>query len=166
MDFSILNTDSEWVSALQDLTNLVIKAIDKSNLADISNLRVVLKNYRDTLAENMHLSEFDNLESRALKVSNELNRASKTIALRNLNDLLSQLKELDKQLNVQTADATQTSNELQLKSTKEFLTKAKTSLTILKGLKAELDNDTTDLGKKVAAVFKAINDFEEAFPNT
>jgi chromosome segregation ATPase len=114
----------------------------------------------------MHLSEFDNLESRALKVSNELNRASKTIALRNLNDLLSQLKELDKQLNVQTADATQTSNELQLKSTKEFLTKAKTSLTILKGLKAELDNDTTDLGKKVAAVFKAINDFEEAFPNT
>ena len=42
---------------------------------------------------------------------------------------------------------------------------AKTSLNILKGLRNDLADNSTDLGKKVSAIFKAINDFEEAFPD-
>jgi hypothetical protein len=165
MDFSILNTDSEWVATLQDLTSLVTKAIDKSKVDDINKLRIVMQNFRNALAPNMFLSEFDNLDTISLKVTTELNRASRNIALRNLTDLTNQLKTLDTQLIDLTASATQTSEELQLKNAKEFLTKAKTSLNILTGLKAELDNDTTDIGQKVAAVFKAIKGFEVAFPD-
>jgi hypothetical protein len=35
----------------------------------------------------------------------------------------------------------------------------------LKGLRNDLANNSTDLGKKVAAVMKAIKDFEDAFPD-
>jgi hypothetical protein len=35
----------------------------------------------------------------------------------------------------------------------------------LKGLRNDLADNSTDLGKKVNAIFKAIQDFEDAFPN-
>ncbi|MDZ7898507.1 MAG: hypothetical protein U5N85_10855 [Arcicella sp.] len=68
-------------------------------------------------------------------------------------------------LGVATDHANQTADAIQLKSAKEFLSKAKTSITILKSLRADLSDTNTDLGRKVAAVFKAIQNFEEAFPD-
>ncbi len=68
-------------------------------------------------------------------------------------------------MGVATQNAAQSADAIQLKTTKEFLSKAKTSLNILKGLRNDLDDNSTDLGKKVSAIFKAINDFEEAFPD-
>jgi hypothetical protein len=68
-------------------------------------------------------------------------------------------------LSVATENATQSADALQLKNVKDFLSKAKTSINILKGLRNDLANSSTDLGKKVAAVMKAIKDFEDAFPD-
>jgi flagellar biosynthesis chaperone FliJ len=166
MDFSTLNTSAEWSSSLQDLINLCKKAVETQNLADIGKMKTVLENYRSELSNNAHLSQFDELERISTGVLLELNRASRTIALRNLGNLTGELSTLDAQLRQLADNAINTSDKLQLKNTKDFLSKAKTSLNILKGLRNELDNDTTDLGRKVAAVFNAINDFEEAFPDT
>jgi flagellar biosynthesis chaperone FliJ len=165
MDFSTLNTSAEWSSSLQDLINLCKKAVETQNLADISKMRTVVENYRNELSNNAHLNQFDELERISTGVLLELNRASRTIALRNLGNLTGDLQTLDAQLRQLADDANDTSDKLQLKSTKDFLSKAKTSLNILMGLRTELDNDNTDLGRKVAAVFKAIKEFETAFPD-
>jgi flagellar biosynthesis chaperone FliJ len=165
MDFSTLNTSAEWSSSLQDLTNLCKKAVETQNLADVGKMRTVLENYRNELSNNAHLYQFDELERISTGALLELNRASRTIALRNLGSLTGELSTLDSQLRPLADEANATSDSLQLKTTKDFLSKTKTSLNILKGLKAEFDNDTTDLGRKVTAAFKAIKDLEAVFPN-
>jgi flagellar biosynthesis chaperone FliJ len=165
MDFSTLNTTVEWSSSLHDLINLCKKAVETQNLADIGKMRTVLENYRNELSNNTHLNQFDELERISTGTLLELNRASRTIALRNLGNLTGELAALDTQLRELADDANDTSDKLQLKSTKNFLTKAKASLNILKGLRTELDNNNTDVGRKVAAVFKAIKEFEETFPD-
>jgi flagellar biosynthesis chaperone FliJ len=163
MDFSELNTSAEWSSSLQDLINLCKKAVETQNFADIGKMRTVLENYINELSNNAHLAQFDELERISTGALLELNRASRTIALRNLGNLTGELTTLDSQLRELADDANDTSDKLQLKSTKNFLSKAKSSLNILKGLRTELDDDTTDLGKKVAALFKAIKEFDETF---
>jgi hypothetical protein len=161
MDFSQLITIEDWTKALEQLMSSATVALQTTNTAKIFELQDDLFNYQQASPAN-----FDSLDKIAFKLSLELNRANRQTALRNIGDLTTELSNLKNLLGVATDHANQAADAIQLKTTKDFLSKAKTSLNILKGLRNELDNDTTDLGRKVAAVFKAIKDFEEAFPDT
>jgi hypothetical protein len=160
MDFSQLITIEDWTKALEQLMSSATVALQTANTTKIFELQDDLFNYQQASPPN-----FDSLDKIAFKLSLELNRANRQTALRNIGDLSTELSNLKNLLGVATDHANQAADTIQLKTTKDFLNKAKTSLNILIGLRNELDNDTTDLGRKVAAVFKAIKDFEEAFPD-
>lgn len=160
MDFSQLITIEDWTKALEQLMSSATVALQTANTAKIFELQDDLFNYQQASPPN-----FDSLDKIAFKLSLELNRANRQTALRNIGDLSTELSNLKNLLGVATDHANQAADTIQLKTTKDFLNKAKTSLNILIGLRNELDNDNTDLGRKVAAVFKAIKDFEEAFPD-
>lgn len=159
MDFTNFATVNDWTTALEQLIASSVVAIQNDNRIQINELQTDLLDFQDQSP-----TKFDSLDAIAFRVSLELNRASRTAALRNLENLRQELRNLNSMLEVATEHANQSADAIQLKSTKDFLNKAKTSLIILKGLRNELDDNTTDLGRKVAAVFKAIQDFEAAFP--
>lgn len=160
MDFSQLITLAEWTNVLDELIAKAMLAIQNNEEQQISDLQDVLLDFQRQSPPN-----FESLDTIAFKVSLELNRVNRTTALINIRKLAQELKDLNRILGVATANANQSADAIQLKSTKEFLNKAKTSLTILKSLRNELADDSTELGKKVAAVFEAIQDFERAFPD-
>jgi hypothetical protein len=160
MDFSGLITIEDWTKALEQLMSSATVALQTDNTTKIFELQDDLFNYQQ--ASPPH---FDSLDKIAFKLSLELNRANRQTALKNIGDLASELGDLKNLLGVATVHANQAADAIQLKSAKEFLGKAKTSITILKNLRADLSDTNTDLGQKVAAVFKAIQDFEEAFPD-
>lgn len=160
MDFSSLVTLEDWTNALNQLITASTTAIQNNQQGKIADLQDNLFNYQQISPVN-----FDSLDSIAAKLSLELNRANRQTALKNIADIAQELNNLKNILGVATEHANQSADVIQLKTTKEFLDKAKTSLTILKGLRNDLADNSTDLGKKVAAVFKAIQEFEEAFPN-
>ncbi len=160
MDFSQLVTIEDWTKALEQLMSSATVALQTANTAKIFDLQDDLFNYQQSSPPN-----FDSLDKIAFKLSLELNRANRQTALKNIGDLGSELSDLKNLLGVATDHANQAADVIQLKTAKDFLNKAKTSITILKGLRADLSNENSDLGKKVAAVFKAIKDFEEAFPD-
>ena len=159
MDFSSLVTLEDWTNALDQLIAASTTAVQNGDTAKIADLQDDLFNYQQISPVN-----FDSLDSIAAKLSLELNRANRQIALKNIAEIANQLKNLKNILGVATEHANQSANAIQLKTTKDFLNKAKTSLTILKGLRNDLTDNSTDLGRKVTAVFKAIQEFEEAFP--
>lgn len=159
MDFSSLVTLEDWTNALDQLIVASTTAIHNNNQGKIADLQDDLFNYQQISPVN-----FDSLDSIAAKLSLELNRANRQIALKNIAEIADELKNLKNILGVATEHANQSADDIQLKSTKNFLNKAKTSLTILKGLRNDLTDNSTDLGRKVTAVFKAIQEFEEAFP--
>jgi hypothetical protein len=160
MDFSQLVTIEDWTKALEQLMSSATVALQTANTAKIFDLQDDLFNYQQASPPN-----FDSLDKIAFKLSLELNRANRQTALKNIGDLASELSDLKNLLGVATDHANQAADVIQLKTAKDFLSKAKTSITILKGLRADLSNENSDLGKKVAAVFKAIKDFEEVFPD-
>jgi hypothetical protein len=160
MDFSQLITLEDWTKALDQLIAASTTAVQNGDTAKIADLQDDLFNYQQVSPVN-----FDSLDSIAAKLSLKLNSINREATLRNIALIAQELNNLKNILGVATEHANLSADAIQLKTTKDFLTKAKTSLNILKGLRAELDNDNTDLGKKVAAVFKAINDFEAAFPD-
>ncbi len=158
MDFSQLITLAEWTNALDELIAKAMLAIQSNDEQQITDLQDVLLEFQRQSPPN-----FESLDTIAFKISLELNRVNRTTALINIRKLAQELRDLNRILGVATANANQSADIIQLKSTKEFLSKAKTSLTILKGLRDDLADNSTDLGRKVAAVFKAIQDFEDAF---
>ena len=160
MDFSQLVTLADWTNALNQLIAASTTAVQNGDTAKIADLQDDLFNYQQISPVN-----FDSLDSLAAKLSLKLNGTNRQAILRNIADIAEELKNLKNILGVATEHANQSADAIQLKSTKEFLSKAKTSLTILKGLRNDLADNSTDLGEKVAAIFKAINDFEEAFPD-
>jgi hypothetical protein len=160
MDFSQLMTLADWTSALEQLIASSNTALQNNDDTQISDLQDVLFQFQRQSPPN-----FESLDTIAFKTSLELNRANRNTALKNLANLSQELKNLNSILGVATENATQSADALQLKNVKDFLSKAKTSLTILKGLRNDLADNSTDLGKKITAVFKAIKDFEEAFPD-
>jgi hypothetical protein len=160
MDFSQLITLEDWTKALDQIITASTAAVQNGDTAKIADLQDDLFNYQQTSPVN-----FDSLDSIAAKLSLKLNGINRQATLKNIADIAQELNNLKNILGVATEHANQSADAIQLKTTKDFLSKAKTSLNILKGLRAELDNTNNDLGKKVAAVFKAINDFEVAFPD-
>lgn len=160
MDFSLLITLADWTTALEQLIASANNALQNNDDNQISDLQDELFQFQRQSPPN-----FESLDAIAFKTSLELNRANRNTALKNLANLSQELKNLNSILGVATENATQSADAIQLKNVKEFLSKAKTSLNILKGLRYDLADNSTDLGKKVAAIFKAINDFEDAFPN-
>jgi hypothetical protein len=160
MDFSQLTTLEDWTKALDQIITASTAAVQNSDTAKIADLQDDLFNYQQASPVN-----FDSLDSIAAKLSLKLNGINRQATLKNIADIAQELNNLKNILSVATEHANQSADAIQLKTTKDFLSKAKTSLNILKGLRAELDNTNNDLGKKVAAVFKAINDFETAFPD-
>lgn len=160
MDFSQLMTLADWTTALEQLIDSANNALQNNDDNQISNLQDDLFQFQRQSPPN-----FESLDAIAFKTSLELNRANRNTALKNLANLSQELKNLNSILSVATENATQSADALQLKNVKDFLSKAKTSINILKGLRNDLANSSTDLGKKVAAVMKAIKDFEEAFPD-
>jgi hypothetical protein len=160
MDFSQLTTLEDWTKALDQLIAASTTAVQNGDTAKIADLQDDLFNYQQISPVN-----FDSLDNIAAKLSLKLNGINRQATLRNIAEIAQELNNLKNILGVATEHANQSADAIQLKTTKDFLSKAKTSLIILKGLRTELDNNTTDLGRKVAAVFKAIKDFEEAFPD-
>jgi hypothetical protein len=160
MDFSELITLTEWTNALDELIAKATLAIQNNDEQQITDLQDVLLDFQRQSPPN-----FESLDTIAFKISLELNRVNRTTALINIRKLAQELKDLNRILGVATANANQSADVIQLKSTKEILNKAKTSLTILKGLRDDLADNSTNLGQKVAAVFEAIQDFENAFPD-
>lgn len=160
MDFSQLITLEDWTKALDQLIAASTTAVQNGDTAKIADLQDDLFNYQQVSPVN-----FDSLDSIAAKLSLKLNSINRETTLRNIALISQELNNLKNILGVATEHANQSADAIQLKTTKDFLSKAKTSLNILKGLRTELDNDNTDLGRKVTAVFKAINDFEAAFPD-
>jgi hypothetical protein len=160
MDFSQLTTLEDWTKALDQLIAASTTAVQNSDTAKIADLQDDLFNYQQISPVN-----FDSLDNIAAKLSLKLNGINRQATLRNIAEIAQELNNLKNILGVATEHANQSADAIQLKTTKDFLSKAKTSLIILKGLRTELDNNNTDLGRKVAAVFKAIKDFEEAFPD-
>jgi hypothetical protein len=161
MDFSQLTTLEDWTKALDQLIAASTTAVQNGDTAKIADLQDDLFNYQQISPVN-----FDSLDNIAAKLSLKLNGINRQATLRNIAEIAQELNNLKNILGVATEHANQSADAIQLKTTKDFLSKAKTSLIILKGLRTELDNNNTDLGRKVAAVFKAIKDFEEAFPDT
>ena len=160
MDFSQLITLAEWTNVLDELIDKAMLAIQNNEEQQISDLQEVLLDFQRQSPPN-----FESLDTIAFKVSLELNRVNRTTALINIRKFAQELKDLNRILGVATANANQSADTIQLKTTKEILGKAKTSLTILKGLRDDLADNSTDLGRKVLAVFEAIQDFENAFPD-
>ena len=85
--------------------------------------------------------------------------------MQNIIDIANELHNLKNILGVATEHANQSADEIQLKSTKDFLSNAKIILNILKGRRTELDDNNTDLGRKVVVVFKGISNFGMVFPD-
>jgi hypothetical protein len=160
MDFSQLITLADWTTALEQLIASANNALQNNDDNQISNLQDDLFQFQRQSPPN-----FESLDAIAFKTSLELNRANRNTALKNLTNLSQELINLNSILSVATENATQSADALQLKNVKDFLSKAKTSLNVLKGLRNDLASSSTDLGKKVAAVMKAIKDFEDAFPD-
>lgn len=160
MDFSQLITLEDWTNALDQLIAASTTAVQNGDANKIADLQDDLFNFQQISPVN-----FDSLDNIAAKLSLKLNGINRQATLRNIAEIAQELNNLKNILGVATEHANQSADAIQLKTTKDFLNKAKTSLNILKGLRAELDNDNTDLGRKVAAVFKAIQDFEAAFPD-
>lgn len=160
MDFSQLVTLANWTNALDQLIAASTTAVQNNDTAKIADLQDDLFNFQQISPVN-----FDSLDSIAAKLSLELNRANRQIALRNIAAIAEELRNLKSILGVATEHANQSADAIQLKTTKDFLSKAKTSITILKNLRNDLSNENSDLGKKVAAVVKAIQEFEAAFPD-
>jgi hypothetical protein len=160
MDFSQLVTLANWTNALDQLIAASTTAVQNNDTAKIADLQDDLFNFQQISPVN-----FDSLDSIAAKLSLELNRTNRQIALRNIAAIAEELRNLKSILGVATEHANQSADAIQLKTTKDFLSKAKTSITILKNLRNDLSNENSDLGKKVAAVVKAIQEFEAAFPD-
>lgn len=160
MDFSQLITLVEWTNALDELMAKAMLAIQNNDDQQIADLQEILFDFQRQSPPN-----FESLDAIAFKISLELNRVNRTNALINVRKLAQELKDLNKILAVATTNANLSADTIQLKSTKEILNKAKLSLTILKGLRDDLADNSTNLGKKVMAIFKAIQDFENAFPD-
>jgi hypothetical protein len=160
MDFSQLVTLANWTNALDQLIAASTTAVQNNDTAKIADLQDDLFNFQQISPVN-----FDSLDSIAAKLSLELNRTNRQIALRNIAVIAEELRNLKSILGVATEHANQSADAIQLKTTKDFLSKAKTSITILKNLRNDLSNENSDLGKKVAAVVKAIQEFEAAFPD-
>ena len=160
MDFSQLMTLADWTTALEQLIASANNALQNNDDTQISDLQDVLFQFQRQSPPN-----FESLDAIAFKTSLELNRANRNTALKNLTNLSQELINLNSILSVATENAAQSADALQLKNVKDFLSKAKTSINILKDLRNDLANNSTDLGKKVAAVMKSIKDFEEAFPD-
>jgi hypothetical protein len=159
MDFTNFATVNDWTTALEQLIADSVVAIQNDNHLQINQLQTDLLDFQDQSP-----TKFDSLDAIAFKISLELNRASRTAALRNLENLRQELRNLNSMLEVATNHAIEAADSIHLKNTKDFLGKAKTSLTILKGLRDDLADNTTNLGRKIQAVVQAINDFEAAFP--
>jgi hypothetical protein len=161
MDFSQLVTLADWTNALDQLIAASTTAVQNGDTAKIADLQDDLFNY-----QQISPVYFDSLDSLAAKLSLKLNGTNRQVILRNIAEIAEELKNLKNILGVATEHANQSADAIQLKTTKDFLNKAQTSITILKNLRNDLSDENTDLGKKVAAVVKAIQDFEAAFPDS
>ncbi|GAB3995621.1 hypothetical protein GCM10028807_36260 [Spirosoma daeguense] len=158
MNFDELITVADWTSALQQIVSLADAAFKSRDQDEIDKVQDLLFKFQEQSPPSVN-----NLDTIAFKVSKELAKENKEQVLKNLNDLSKELVTLSKFLDVATEHALLKSDAIQLKNTKDFLSKAKASLEILKGLREDLQDPTTNLGKKVEEVFKAINEFEKAF---
>lgn len=158
MNFDALITISDWTLALQQLVALADAAVQSGNQDDTANVQDSLFVFRQQSPPTVN-----NLDAIAFSVSNELNRQNRRLALDKLKELGEELANLNKSLDAATQQALTRSDEIQLKSTKDMLSKAKVSLEILKSLRQDLQDPTTPLGQKVGDVFTAIQEFEKAF---
>ena len=158
MNFDEFITVSDWTQALQQLISLANNAVQQNDQNELGTIQDLLIQFQNQSPPSMN-----SLDVIAFKTVNALNKTQRQAVLTSLNELSLELINLTKLINKATDQATQSTDEIQLKNTKEFLTKAKVSLGILTGLRADMQDTTTDLGKKVEAVFKAIGDFQQAF---
>ena len=127
MDFSQLITLADWTTALEQLIASANDALQNNDDEKISDLQDELSQFQRQSPPN-----FESLDAIAFKTFLELNRANRNSALKNIANLSQELKNLNSILGVATQNATQSADAIQLKTTKEFLSKAKTSLNILK----------------------------------
>jgi hypothetical protein len=160
MDFTKFESRAEWTDALEQIIILARNAISNNNQIQIDSIQDILREYQEK--SPLGLEDLDLIASQILM---ELNGDARRNALRNLENIASEVKGLGAVIQAITDDAEHSSKDLQLKVVKEFLTKTKTSINILKSFRDDISNDTTNLGQTVKAVFNAIKAFEEAFPD-
>lgn len=158
MDFSQLITVADWTAALQQILTLAEAAIRSGSQDDIDKAQDLLFEFQQQSPPSVN-----NLDDIAFTISRELTRQNKDQILKNLAELSKELLTLSKFLDVATEHALLKSDAIQLKNTKDFLSKAKASLEILQSLREDLQDPDTELGGKIEGLFKAINDFEKAF---
>jgi hypothetical protein len=160
MDFSQLISITDWTNALNALISESKVALQNNDTDKIIALQDDLLRFQDQTPPN-----FDSLDVLAMKTSFELNRASRMTAIKNIEAIATELGNLNLMISIATERANLSAEAIQLRSAKEFLGKAKASLLILKSLKDELTDTSSDVSDKVMALLKAIKDFENAFPD-
>jgi hypothetical protein len=158
MNFDELTTVSDWSEALRELVALATSAVQRNDADEMLKIQELLLAFQEQSPPS-----FNSLDAIAARTSIELNRTSRDIILANLSSLSRELLNLSQLMGVAAEHALLRSDAIQLKNTKSFLSKAKASLQILTGLRDDLNDSSTNLGRKVDAVFNAINDFETAF---